>query len=77
MEILMGMKVVVSPYIKPVPVLQIAHDFIWCSDEFRAKYNAWLLERFGTFEPTYMIGRDTIAMSPRTSAMLQNQVPNI
>lgn len=74
METLFGMKVVVSPHIMPVPVLQIAHDFKWCSDAYRAKHNAWLLKRFGTYEPIYIMQDGTMAMSPKTEAQMRQAV---
>lgn len=70
MQSFAGLKVVVNEYIKPVPYLQIAPDFKWCSDEFRAKHNAWLLERFGAYDPVYMIGRDTAVVSPAMMAKI-------
>lgn len=68
---LFGMKVIVSPVIQPVPVLQISPDFKWCSDEFRAKHNAWLLERFGTKDVVYVMNGDTAVISPRHAAMIR------
>ncbi|MEN6540851.1 MAG: hypothetical protein ABFC67_14685 [Mizugakiibacter sp.] len=65
------MKIVVSPLIKPVPVLQIDPHFKWCTDEYRAKHNAWLLERFGTKEVAFVLNGDTIAVSPQHAAMLR------
>lgn len=74
MQTYMGIKLVVSEHIKPVPVLQIAHDFKWCTDAYREKHNAWLLERFGTYEPVYMLGSGTMAVSPKTMAQMRQEV---
>lgn len=51
-----GMEIVVSSLIKPVPKLQLSHDFNACSDEMKHSMNRWLLEKFGTKEVCYMTG---------------------
>lgn len=48
---LAGTRVIISPMLRPVPVLQTSPGFRWCSDTARAKHNAWLLARFGTTAP--------------------------
>ena len=67
-----GMKIVVSQYIVPVPKLQLSIDFNECSPEFKADMNAWLLEKFGTYLPTYVIGNHTIVMHPKHLEQLKN-----
>lgn len=52
---LMGYKVYPSAAVKPVPNLQISPDFKHCSDKFRAEWNSWALERFGSREVAYLI----------------------
>lgn len=71
---LYGNKVVVSPYIVPIPVIKTDTNFKWCSDAFRAKHDAWLLERFGTYLPTYVMG-DTIVVHPETFALIKAGLP--
>ncbi len=66
-----GMRVVVSPLITPVPKIQIRADFKWCSDEFRANFNQWLLDEFGTKEVAYMISGGTIVISPCMANVLR------
>lgn len=67
----MGMKVVVSPHLVPAPKVQLSPDFKWCSDEFRASENAYLLKMFGTKEVCYMLNKGTIVMSPKHVAALK------
>ena len=55
--------VMINPYIEPIAKIQIDPNFKWCSDEFRAKMNAWLKETFGTEEVAYMIDMDAIGIS--------------
>lgn len=77
---LFGIPVIVHPAIKPVPAIQIDPDFKWCSDEFRAKHNAWLLERFGTVRQMLMMtdpssGQQIVVMSPEEfKALRENYV---
>jgi hypothetical protein len=52
---IMGYKVFPSAAVKPVPNLQISPDFKYCSDKFRAEWNAWALERFGSTEVAYLM----------------------
>ena len=40
-----GMKIIEAP---EYPVLQLSNNFQWCSDDFRADMNMWLLKTFGT-----------------------------
>lgn len=68
-----GMKILQSPLVTPVPVVQISPDFKWCSDELRCNLNAWLLETLGTKEVIYRVGKDTVIMSPRHFNFLKMQ----
>ena len=43
------------------PVLQISPEFEHCSPEFRAAWNAWALERFGTEEVCYVVNERALA----------------
>ncbi len=45
----MGMEVFEEP--PPPPTVQLSKDFKWCSDDFRAQTNVWLVERFGFRHP--------------------------
>jgi len=49
---ILGFPVYINPLLDDLapPKISISPDFKWCSDEFRAKHNAWLLERFGREE---------------------------
>ena len=66
-----GMKIVESQYVQPVPKIQMASNFEWCSDEFRQDMNNWLLKRFGTKCVAYMLGKDTIVMHPSHARQLR------
>lgn len=74
MTLLGYIKVVEDPNITEVPRLQLSHNFNACSPEFKAEMNAWLLEKFGTYMPTYMIGGHTLVGHPKHIAMLKQQV---
>ena len=54
-----------SALVRPVPVLQLSHDFTACTDTFKAETNQWLLEMFGTKDVGYMIGKDTLVLNHR------------
>lgn len=76
MQTLYGMKVVVNPNIPRLPAIQIDPKFEWCSDEFRAKHNAWLLERFGYVDQVLFMtepfsGQQVVMMRPQHYAMLK------
>lgn len=79
MNTFFGIKVVESPHVQPVPVLQLSPTFEWCTPEFRAKTNAWLLERFGTMEVAYffnpralgLAGSPGVLLNPKQVAMLK------
>lgn len=43
------------------PVLKISKDFEYCSPEFRAAWDAWALERFGTEEVCYLMDSSVLA----------------
>jgi hypothetical protein len=53
-DALFGMKIYEAP--EPPPVIQIPAGFKFCSDEFRAKHDLWLLETFGRKEPIVAMG---------------------
>lgn len=72
MAALFDMQIIVSPLIKPVPVLQVSPDFQFCSDEFRRDMNAWLLEIFGEKEVCFLInGGSAVLVSPKQFATLR------
>ena len=60
------------------PVLQLSEDFKWCTDEFRAKQNAYLLKVFGTRDISIVpknqvfMFRNSIIMRPEHTAMLMD-----
>lgn len=61
------------------PVLQLRPDCdpLWCTPEFRASTNAWLLERFGTQPVAYFFNEQqaiAIAMSHRMAARLDAEI---
>lgn len=57
-----------------VPVLQLHPDFEWCSDEFRAQMNAWLLQRFGTQMVAWHVGGE-IHCAPLVYRALRDAFP--
>ena len=69
-----GMRVVSSPFIEPVPKLQLSHDFNACSLEMKAGMNKWLLDRFGTRDVAFLLGNNTVALNPKHLAMLQAEI---
>lgn len=71
MDMINGMKVISSPYIQPVPKLQLRSDFTACSDAMRHHINDWLLKRFGTYFPVYVIGRDLIVAASITAEKIR------
>lgn len=68
-ESILGMKVVSSQLIQPVPRLQLSNKCP-CSDVVRDEFNAWLKDMFGTYTPLYVIG-DKVILSPKHMAMLK------
>lgn len=59
------------------PVLQLHPDCdpLWCTPEFRASTNLWLLDRFGTQPVAYFFtGQQAIAMSHRMAARLDREM---
>lgn len=52
------------------PVLQISPSFPYCSEAFRRDWNAWALERFGTYEVAFMFNGNFLA-SPKQIAILK------
>lgn len=77
---LAGYKVFPSAAVKTVPNLQISPDFKYCSEKFRAEWNAWALERFGSHEVAYLmdlsasgLGRGLgLFLNPRSVVRLKN-----
>lgn len=76
MSTLLGMNVMTSALVRPVPVLQLSHSFNACTDAFKAEMNQWLLEMFGTKEVMYMIGKDTLVMNHAMLAKIRQSIPN-
>lgn len=76
-----GIKVVRSHLIpdeSPVIQMHPSCDPLWCTPEFRAKTNAWLLERFGTQPVAYFFTKEqAIAMSHRMSARIEREISNL
>lgn len=70
-ETFMGIRVIPSHFVQPVPKIQLSPDFEWCTPEFRAETNRWFLERFGTKEVAYMVNGNFL-MNPKQIAMLKN-----
>lgn len=66
MENIYGIPLVTSPFITPVPKLQISKDFEeYLEPEALEEFNAWLLDMFGTYSPIYILdGANRIAMHP-------------
>jgi hypothetical protein len=68
-----GMRIHETP---DVPVLQISPDFPYVSDKFRAEWNRWALERFGTRnivpEGTAYMFCNRLVMNPRSVVHLFN-----
>jgi hypothetical protein len=61
------------------PVLQMHPDCdpqgLWCTPEFRARTNAWLLNRFGTQPVAYFFTKEqAIAMSHRMAARIEADI---
>lgn len=51
---------------------------LWCTSEFRAKTNAWLLDRFGTQPVAYFLTKEqAIVMSHRMSARIEAEIANL
>jgi hypothetical protein len=71
---ILGMNIIESPLIQPVPKLQLSHDFTACSDEMKRSMNAWLKDMFGTYTPIYIIGRNTAFVSPKHAAILKSEM---
>ena len=68
---ILGMKVIESSLIRPVPKLQLSNNFTACSDEMKQSMNAWLKDMFGTYTPMYFIGNNSVVMSPKHAAMIR------
>lgn len=67
---LFGMPVYESPLIRSVPKIQLSPGFKYCTPEFRAEMNQWLLEQFGTKHVAYAFdGR--LALSPEQMRLLK------
>lgn len=74
---LMGIRLIESPLLSDRPKLKLSPD-VQVSPEFRAEYDAWLLERFGFQEPVvYMMSGpfgDFLAGGPRALAAMKRAV---
>ena len=70
-----GFKVVVSPLVQPVPAVQLSHDFNAVSPEFKAEFNAWLLERFGWKDVFYIVN-GALIVNPKIEAAIRCNVMN-
>lgn len=68
----LGIKVYEAP--EPQPVIQIPDEFKFCSDEFRAKHNLWLLETFGRREPIVPKGRALFSTSYGWAVMNRSDI---
>jgi hypothetical protein len=64
-----GMPVVVSPWVPLKPRIQLPGGSP-ISDEFRAEFNRWLLDRFGADEQVLIINR-SLVMLPSTFERLR------
>jgi hypothetical protein len=67
----MGLNIIESPHVLPVPVLQIDPQFEWCTPAQRAKTNQWLLDTFGTKRVAYMFNGNVL-VSPAQAARIRN-----
>lgn len=74
MDVFNGIKICVNPHIRAVPKLQLRSDFTACSDAMRNHMNNWLIQRFGTYIPTYVIGGETVYVHPKNLAILRASV---
>lgn len=77
MMLIGGMRVVESDLIQPVPRLQLSHDFNACSDEMKRHMNSWLLEKFGTYTPGYILFDNTLVIHPEYAAILRRQIDEL
>lgn len=64
------------------PVLQMHPDCdpqgLWCTQEFRASVNQWLLERFGTQPVSYFFTKEQAhAMSHRMHARIEREIAKL
>jgi len=73
METLYGVRIRVSPLARR-PVLQLSPDFKWCSPEFRAKQNEWLLQMFGERDTVIPLPDGSIVISPEMHMALRREV---
>jgi hypothetical protein len=67
----MGIEIIESPFVVPVPKIQLRSDFTACTEGMRQRTNAWLLARFGTYTPVYVIGGSTMAVHPSHMAAIR------
>ncbi len=64
-----------STFIFPVPIMQVSQRFRELqSPELVRSTNQWLLERFGTRLPTYLLGGNVVVMHPTTLAELKHKL---
>jgi hypothetical protein len=79
----MGLKIIRHHHIPDeAPVIQMHPNCdpqgLWCTPEFRAKTNAWLLERFGTQPVAYFFtDQQAIAMSHRMAARIDREIERL
>lgn len=64
------------------PVLQMHPNCdpqgLWCTPEFRASVNKWLLDRFGTQPVAYFFTQEqALAMSHRMAARIERDIANL
>ncbi len=57
-----GMRVVESPAIQRLAKIRLSDDFEWISPEARAHFNGLWLERFGTYEPSYIVDNSAMQL---------------
>lgn len=75
-----GIKIMRSQWVPDeAPAVQMHPDCdldeLWCTREFRAKTNAWLLERFGTVPVAYFLtDQQMLAMSHRMAARIDAEI---
>lgn len=79
----MGFKIITSPYIPDtVPAVQMHPDCdpqgLWCTPEFRAETDRWLLEKLGTKEVAFiMTDQQMIAVSTRMRERIDRDIEKL
>lgn len=65
-EHISGLQVLPREAVQHVPRLLVSPSFPWCTPEFRVEYNAWLRERFGTYEMVLLVNyADCVLIDPQ------------